>query len=151
MVGARSNLPVRFARRGGAVAEAQARLAQRRAELARLTDRVNFEVQEAYEQVLESERVLDLYEKTTLPTARRNLETAIAEYTVNRVPFLNLIDAQRNLVELRDRYFEASADYLRRRAALERATGGPRPATTRPGEGQPLPHPRPVSGLSSGR
>ena len=38
--------------------------------------------------------------------------SAISEYTVGR-PFLNLIDAQRNLIELRDRYFEASADYLR--------------------------------------
>jgi outer membrane protein TolC len=133
MVGVRSNLPVRFARRGGAVAEARARLAQRRAELARLTDRVNFEVQEAYEQVRESERVLDLYEETALPAARRNVELAVSEYAVGRVPFLNLVEAQRDLVELRDRYFEAAAESLRRRAALERAAGGPAAPPPRPG------------------
>jgi len=123
MVGVRSNLPVRLARRGGAVDEARARLAQRRAELARLTDRVNFEVQQAYEQAAESERVLALYQETTLPAARRNVETAASEYREGRVPFLNLIEAQRTLVELRERYFDASAELLRRRAALERAVG----------------------------
>jgi cobalt-zinc-cadmium efflux system outer membrane protein len=125
MVGLRANLPVRFARRSGAVQEAEARLAQRRAELARLTDRVQFETQEAFEQVRESERVLELFEKTTLPAARRNVELAISEYAVNKVTFLSLIEAQRNLVELRDRYYEVMAELLRRQAALERVTGGP--------------------------
>jgi outer membrane protein TolC len=124
MLGLRANLPVRYARRGGAVDEAEARVAQRRAELARLTDRVQFEIQEAFEQVREGERVLELYDKTTLPTARRNVELAISEYAVNKVTFLSLIEAQRNLVELRDRYYEVTAELLRRRAALERAVGG---------------------------
>ena len=70
-------------------------------------------------------RVLELYEKTTLPAARRNVELAISEYAVNKVTFLSLIEAQRNLVELRDRYYEVMAELLRRRAALERVTGGP--------------------------
>src|SRR5439155_4477680 len=60
MVGVKLNLPVRLARRDAAVAEAQAKLAQRRAGLARLTDQVNFDVQQAYEQVLESEGVTRL-------------------------------------------------------------------------------------------
>ncbi|MFO0809029.1 MAG: TolC family protein [Gemmataceae bacterium] len=142
MLGVRANLPVRYLRRGGAVAEAQARLAQRRAELARVIDRVNFEVQEAYEQAAESEKVLALYKETTLPAARRNVELAMSDYTVGNVPFLNLIDAQRNLVELRDRQFEASAEALRRRAALDRATGALGLAATPPKADQTLPQPR---------
>jgi cobalt-zinc-cadmium efflux system outer membrane protein len=127
MVGVRMNLPVRFRWRDAAVAEAQARVAQRAAELARLVDQVNLQVQEAYEQAAESERVLRLYRDTTLPTARENVKLAQAEYAVGRVPFLNLIEAQRNLVELRDRYYEVMAEALRRRAALERAIGAPLP------------------------
>ena len=50
MVGVRINLPVRLDKRHAALAEAQARIAQRTAQLTRLTDQVNFEVQEAYEQ-----------------------------------------------------------------------------------------------------
>jgi outer membrane protein TolC len=139
MVGLRMNLPVRFARRDAAVTEARARVAQRRAELDRLLDRVQFELQEAYEQLAESEQTLALFEKTTLPAARRNVELATSEYAVNKVPFVNLIEAQRNLVELRDRYYEVLAELVRRRAALERAVGGP--ATP-----HPLAQPRPMPG-----
>lgn len=122
-LGARMNLPVRTARRHAAVAEAQARIAQRRAELDRQTDQVNFQVEEAYQQVRESERAARLYEATILPAARENVKAAQAAYTTGKIPFLSLIEAQRNLVGLRDRYYESLADVYRRRAILERVTG----------------------------
>jgi outer membrane protein TolC len=125
MVGLKMNLPVRLARRQGAVAEAQARLAQRRAELARQADQVNFQVQEAHAQVWESARTVRLYEKTIVPAARRTVDTAEKEYENGKIPFLSLIDAQRNVVGLQDRYYEAVADYFRRLATLERVVGGP--------------------------
>ena len=125
MLGVRLNLPVRLARRDAAVAEAQARVAQRQAELARLTDQANFEVQQAYEQVRESERVVRLYEATILPAAEANVKAAQAAYVTGRIPFLSLVEAQRGVVGLRDRYYEAVADYFRRRAVLERAVGAP--------------------------
>jgi outer membrane protein TolC len=131
-IGIRMNLPCRQARRGGAVAEAQARVAQRRAELDARTDQVTLQVEEAYEQVRESEQVVRLYDQTILPAARRNVEAARSAYRTGKIPFLTLIEAQRNLVNLRDRWYEAQADYLRRRATLERVTGGPLPS---------LPHP----------
>jgi outer membrane protein TolC len=126
----RVNLPCRRTRRLAAVSEAESRLVQRRAELARLSDQVNYEVQQAYEQVCESERVVGLYEKDVLPAARRNVEAALAAYTPGKIPLIGLIEAQRNLVGLQDRYYEAVADYFRRLATLERAVGGdftPRP------------------------
>jgi outer membrane protein TolC len=126
-VGARVNLPVRYARRGGAVAEAKAKVAQRRAELARLTDRANFEVQEAVEQVREADEVVKLYAEKVLPAADANVKEAQAGYVTGRVPFLNLVDAQRGRVGLKDRYYETVAESVRRRAALERTTGGPPP------------------------
>ncbi len=126
-VGVRTNLPVRYARRGGAVEEARAKVAQRRAELARLTDQVSLQVQEAFEQVREADEVVKLYEIKILPAAAANVKEAQAGYTNNRVPFLNLIEAQRNAVGLRDRYYEAAAESVRRRATLERAVGGPLP------------------------
>ncbi len=125
MVGARLNLPVRKARRTAAVTEAQARVAERQAELARLCDQVSFEVQQAYAQVRESEQTLRLYQETILPAAEANIKAAQSAYVTAKVPFVSLIDAQRNLVGLRDRYHEAVADYFRRRAALERAVGAP--------------------------
>ncbi len=124
-VGLRLNLPVRTERRWGAVAEAQARLGQRVAELSREVDQLNYQVQQAHEQVRESEQVVRLYEKTVLPAARQNVKAALAGYETSRVPFLSLIEAQRNVTGLQDRYYEATAEYHRRRATLERAVGGP--------------------------
>lgn len=123
MVGLRVNLPVRLDRRDAAVAEAQARLAQRRAELDRLTAHARLQVQEAFEQAQEADRALKLYEETALPAARENVRLARVAYANNKVPFLNLLEAQRNLVELRDREYQLRAEARRRRAALDRATG----------------------------
>jgi cobalt-zinc-cadmium efflux system outer membrane protein len=124
-LGARVNLPVRQARRGGAVDEARANVARRRAELARLTDQVNFEVQQAFEQVREADDVVRLYDAKLLPAAEANVKEARAGYAAGKVPFLNLVEAQRNRAALAERYFEAVAESARRRAALDRATGGP--------------------------
>jgi outer membrane protein TolC len=123
MVGLRLNMALPNSRRQGAVAEAVARIAQRRAELASRSDQVQFQVQEAYEQVLESEQAVRLYEETVLPAARENVKAAQAAYAVGRIPFLSLIEAQRNAVLLRDRFYELQADYFRRRATLERVSG----------------------------
>jgi outer membrane protein TolC len=125
MVGIRLNVPVRLARRDGAVAEAQARIAKRRAELALQVNQMNFEVQQAYAQVKESERNVRLYSKTVLPAAEQNVKAAQSAYVTAKIPFLSLIEAERNVIGLRDRYHELVADYFRRVAALERAVGGP--------------------------
>jgi outer membrane protein TolC len=130
-IGLRLNLPVYRQRRYGAVAEAEARIAQRKAELARLTDQVNFQVQEAYARVQRSERSVRLYDDTILKAAVANVKAAQSAYITGKIPFLSLIEAQRNVVGLRDRYYEVIADYFRRRAELERAIGGPlTPAAT---------------------
>jgi len=124
-VGVRLNLPVRQSRRCAAVAEAKARLAEREAELRRLTDQVNLQVQEAYERVRRAEQSVRLYESEILAAAEKNVNAARTAYETGKVPFLTLIEAQRNVTALHDRHYEALADYFRRRAELERAAGGP--------------------------
>jgi outer membrane protein TolC len=124
-IGLRMNLPVRYARRYAAVHEAQAKVAQRRAELAKLTNQVNFEVEQAYAQVKESEQTERVYAKTLLSAAELNVRTAQAAYRTAQIPFVTLIGAERELIGLRERYYEVVADYYRRRAALQRDVGGP--------------------------
>jgi outer membrane protein, heavy metal efflux system len=119
------NLPLRLAKRNAAVLEAQAKIMQRRAEFARLTDQVNFQVQEAYAQVVEAEKVVRLYEQTILPAAENNVKSAAIAYTAGQIPLLSYLEAQRNLIGLRDRYYQSQADYFQRRATLERAVGEP--------------------------
>src|SRR5207302_1294346 len=119
------NLPVYRDKRHAAVSETEAKLAQRHAEVAKLTDQVNLEVEEAYARAIRSERSMRLYRDTILKAADANVKAAQAAYVAGKTPFLSLIEAQRNAVSLRDRYYEATADYFRRRATLERVTGGP--------------------------
>jgi outer membrane protein TolC len=121
----RMNIPIRQGRRSGAVAEAEARVLQRKAEMDRLIDQVNFQVQEAYEQVVESRQLVALYEKTILPKAKSNVDAAQPAYVTGQIPLLSYLEAQRNLVSLRDRYYEVLAEHFRRRAALVRVVGGP--------------------------
>jgi len=133
MVGVKVNLPVRVGRRDAAVAEAVAKVNQRRAELARLTDQVNFQIQEAYEQVRESQDIVKLYKQKILPDAKLNVDAAQSAYTNGKIAFLSLIEAERGLVMLRDRYHEVVADSYRRLATLERAVGEPLESGATPG------------------
>jgi outer membrane protein TolC len=133
MLGLKMNLPVRLARRQAAVAEALARLAMRRAELARQVDQVNFQVQRAYEQARQGERAVRLYVEKILPDAELNARAARSAYEAGKITATTRVEAERNLVGLQERYYEAVAEYFRRLASLERVIGGPlAPPTSSP-------------------
>ena len=123
-VGARMNLPTRLGKRDAAVLEARAKIAQRRAEAAKLTDQIGYQIQEAYEQARESDEVVWLYQEKALPAAEANVKEAQTAYVNGKVPFLSLVEAQRNLIAVRDRLNEVRAGVFRRRAALDRVLGG---------------------------
>ena len=123
-LGAKVNLPVRLSRREAVVAEARARLAARKSELERATDQLNLQIQSAYAMVQESVQLLELYQQKLFPAAEANVKEALALYINSKVPFVTLIDAQRNLIVMRDRHNEVLADALRRKANLVRAVGG---------------------------
>jgi outer membrane protein TolC len=125
MVGIGWNLPIRRERRHAAVREAQARLAQRRAQIERWIDQLRFEVQEAYEMLRESEQSQRLIAQTILPAAETNVREARAAYIAGRIPFVTYLEAERQWIQWRERYYEVVAEVGRRRARLERVAGGP--------------------------
>jgi outer membrane protein TolC len=125
MVGVRMNLPVRRDKRYAAVAEARARIGQRQAELARQTDQVALQVEEAFARVREAEQAVRLYREQILPDARRNVQAARPAYESGLVPALSYVEAERNYVDLQERFYDVVAAYFARRAGLERAVGGP--------------------------
>lgn len=142
-VAMRVNLPARLGKRHGAVVEAESRLAELKAQYDRQTSQAGFEVQQAYEQWRESLRTVRLLAKEVLPKAQQNVKAAQPAYLTGQIPLSTLIEAQRSLVNLQDRYYQATADFFRRRTALQRSLTGT-PSTTpipmpaeRPGPGQP--------------
>jgi cobalt-zinc-cadmium efflux system outer membrane protein len=120
----RMNLPVRLARRRAAVWEAKAKIAERRAELDRQVNQMNYEINQAYAEVMENKQAGRLYEQTVVPKAEENVRSAQAAYKTGKIPFLTLVEAERDLIRLKDEYYEFVADYYRRLATLERAAGG---------------------------
>src|SRR6516165_6259936 len=83
----RLNLPVRLARRDAAVWEAKAKIAERRAELDRQVNRVNYEINQAYAEVNENKSAARLYEQKVVPAAELNVKSAQAAYQTGKIPF----------------------------------------------------------------
>jgi outer membrane protein TolC len=139
-VGMNMNVPLYRKKLQAAVCEAQFRLSQRRAEYQQRQLDIQYEVQSAYEQVEESRQTAELYKRKYLPFAEQNLRVARSNYDVGQINFLFLAQAQRQLIDVREKYQQTLADYHRRMAELERVVGGnllraaqadelPRPAT----------------------
>lgn len=126
-----SNIPLYKQKRYAAVREASARIAQQRADWANQAAQVQFEVQQAYEQVLESLQTVELYDSRILPAAEANVRSAEAGYRSGQVDFLRLVSAERGLIELSERRIEAVAALHIRLAALERAMGSAIPTFRR--------------------
>jgi outer membrane protein, heavy metal efflux system len=123
-VGMNMNVPLYRKKLQAAVCEAQFRLSQRRAEYQQRQLDIQYEVQSAYEQVEESRQTAELYKRKYLPFAEQNLRVARSNYDVGQINFLFLAQAQRQLIDVREKYQQTLADYHRRMAELERVVGG---------------------------
>ena len=69
------------------------------------------------------QRRLDLFEHALIPQAETTLEATLSAYTTGRTDFLDLLDAERTLFNLRLDQTETYARALKTTAALERALG----------------------------
>jgi outer membrane protein TolC len=123
MVGMNMNLPIYKDKRFAAVSEARARIAKEQADYDAKTVEITFEVEQTYRRVEESQQTIQLYELSILPTARHSIDAARASYLTGRLDFLRLIESQRQLLTLQDRYYETVAEYHARLAELERLVG----------------------------
>jgi outer membrane protein TolC len=124
-VGMNVNVPFNKSRRYAAVREAESRMRQHSAEYDRLVDEISNELQASYERLLESHRNLQLFQDRIVPAAEQNVESARAGYEAGKVDFLRLIEAQRQLITLREEHVETISNFHRRLAELERAVAAP--------------------------
>jgi outer membrane protein TolC len=124
-VGVNVNVPLNKSQRSARVREAESKLRQHRAEYDRLVDEITNELHANFERLTESRRNSQLFSDRIIPAAKQNVESARAGYTAGKVDFLRLIEAQRQLIELREEQVEIIANYHRRLAELERAAAVP--------------------------
>jgi len=83
------------------------------------------QTREAYDRAAAGWDLVRLYEAEVLPQARETLELSEAAYQAGSTPIVNVIEAQRSLLDVRRAYVEAVLSASRALVDLERATGRP--------------------------
>ncbi|MFQ5649880.1 MAG: TolC family protein [bacterium] len=121
------NLPIWLGKRKAAVREAHELTAANKLTYENLENQIKAEIKELAVQFEITDRTLDLYEQGLLTQAKSSLESAMASYRTGRLDFLNLLDAERMLLNLNLSYVKEQTSYQKQLAALERAVGGELP------------------------
>lgn len=124
MVGAEVNIPLRK-KLHAAKREASALTTRLNSEQQLKISQIAGEVQRAYEQVRESEHVVQLFRDRLLPLADENLQAARAAYDAGSGNFLDLLGAEKNLMQTQLLLEQARTDYYQQVAKLEYSVGGP--------------------------
>ncbi|MFH1685891.1 MAG: TolC family protein [bacterium] len=125
IVGVGVNLPIWFGKNNARKQEAIARhkqaeynLQDAENQLTAYTERALFEHNDAL-------RKLRLYRDGLIPKAEQSLNASYTAYQAGELDFLNVLDAQRQLLEFQRQYERAKADLGIRAAELEMLTGKP--------------------------
>ncbi len=122
-IGLNMNVPLNQSKRHAAVQEALWRVHKMQADYDLAIDTIRGEVHSAYARVHGSRRKIEVFESKILPAAQDNLRAAQSGYEAGTVDFLRLIEAQRQILDLREKYQMAISDFHRRAAELSRAVG----------------------------
>ncbi len=121
------NLPIWLGKRKAAVREADEVISSNKLYYENLENQVKSEIKDLYYQIQISGQTLDLYEQGLLIQAESSLESAMASYRTGRLDFLNLLDAERMLLNLNLGYVKEQSNYQKQVAAMERTVGGQLP------------------------
>lgn len=118
------NVPIWFGKNKAAVQEAEATISARRQSLENLENHVRAEIQDLYGRLTLTRETLNLYEQTLLPQAESSLQSVLASYRTGTLEFLDLLDAERMLLNLQLTHLKEQANYRRLLAELERVVAG---------------------------
>jgi outer membrane protein TolC len=117
------NLPIWFGKYKAASREAEFRFASARNARFDLENRLRAELAEALYQYRDAGRRAELYRESLLPLAEQSLDVTLQAFTSGRVEILDLIDAERMLLDLRLSEARAHADRMQSMARLEKLVG----------------------------
>ena len=117
------DLPIYRRKIRAGIAEAEHSLQSSEHLLQQASDRLRFEIREALLRLESLEERARLYKAVIIPQAGEALASAEAAYTTNRQDFLDLLDAERVLFQVRLTYYRLLADYWIALADVELALG----------------------------
>lgn len=123
------NLPLYFWKQRAEVKAAKADLRHAEAVSDRMRNEVGADLRAAAAEVRNAARTADIYRVSVLPRSRKALEVVESGYLSGRANFLDLHDAQGQLLTEERTYAGTLATYGKSRAILERVVGTPSPQT----------------------
>jgi outer membrane protein, heavy metal efflux system len=115
-------------RHDGEISQADSATEVTRAELDARTSTVFLEIRQAQIAIRSAQMRVKLYRDTLLPQAEATFKASTSAYQNNRGEFMNLIDSQNLLLDVRTSYYKALSAADAGGAQLERAIGAPLPA-----------------------
>jgi len=80
-------------------------------------------INELYLEIKTLEEQIELYEHTLLPQAEQSVKASEIGYVAGKVDFLNLLDGERTILQLKTGYQKLLIDREKSRARLERIVG----------------------------
>ncbi len=125
-VGVGINIPLAQGKRDARVSETRARALQMKWLITDKRAEIAGAVQRAYNGLEESLHVLTLYKNKLLPLAEENLQTAKTDYQSGKGNFLDLVSAEKNLIQTQLNHVQAQADFYRHLAMLANRVGDPK-------------------------
>ena len=117
------NLPIYRRKIRAGIAEAEHSLQSNEHLLQQARDRLRFEIRESLLRLESLDERTRLYTAVIIPQAEESLGSAEAAYSTNRLDFLDLLDAERILFQVRLTYCRLLADYWIALADVELALG----------------------------
>ncbi|GJL63797.1 MAG: cytochrome c [Nitrospirales bacterium] len=120
------NIPFSFwtkSKYDAGVREASAQVATAKARKRTLENFTKFQIKDLVAQIQAIDQIVTLFHSTVLPQAKQTLQAANAGYRTDRTDFLDLIDAERALLNYQLDYFRALADREQQLAHLEQVVG----------------------------
>lgn len=119
------NIPIWIGKNRAGVREAEAKRAAARASLENRGNVLVSELKMLLYRFRDAQRKIDLFGGTLAPLAKNSLDVAEQAYRAGGADFLELIDAQRLLLDIQLSYQRAIADREQRLAQIEMMIGGP--------------------------
>ena len=117
------SIPLWFWKPAAMVAEASAEKEMADAELESARLMTAADLRTAFVRAQTAQRLAESYTTSLLPQAEAALTVAESGYRAGRDSFLDLLDAQRSLLNFKLEYYQYLADYEQRTAELERVIG----------------------------
>ena len=122
-LGVTFNLPLQRERRQAMAAEAISETTMACEEMRALRNGIAFSITDLLSQMERRRRLVELYQGGIIPQAEQSLESALINYKVSKVDFLNVLNDRMTLFTYERELYESQAEYMMKQAELEAVVG----------------------------